>query len=219
MSKQPKILILGQIAYTQLFSSIGFKTISQYTWKDVIDIPKDIDAVLFSGGEDINPSLYGENKSKYVYSVDYGRDATEEAIFHEAIKRNIPMFGICRGAQFLNVMNGGKLVQHMHGHTGTRHEVVTINDEMFNVTSSHHQMMLMPESHLDYVELAWTKDRRSNFYYNGNDEVIEGIEKEMEAVLFPKTKCLGVQWHPEWMHKDEDGRIIFQQWCEELIYN
>lgn len=71
--------------------------------------------LLFSGGVDIDPKHYGE-KLDGTEDIDHERDAFEFKVFEEARRRRIPMLGVCRGFQLLNVCYGGKLVQHMENH-------------------------------------------------------------------------------------------------------
>jgi GMP synthase-like glutamine amidotransferase len=173
------------------------------------------DLILFTGGEDVNPIYYNENtNSKTNYNSD--RDKFEKSNLFEKYK-NIPKLGICRGAQFLTVMSGGKLIQHVenHGISGT-HEIewcYPITTQVTSITSTHHQMMnpfnLDPN---DYSILACSKYFRSDVYLNGNDEQIT-IPKnfvEPEIVYYPKTMSLCIQGHPEMSTCPQDTRdLIF----------
>jgi len=100
------------------------------------------DLIQFTGGEDVSPCLYGQKKHPKTRN-NLERDKREAIIFGLAIKNNIPMAGICRGGQFLNVMCGGELWQDVDGHAkGGTHEVIDlITGDSFRATSTHHQMM------------------------------------------------------------------------------
>src|SRR5687768_16963203 len=83
-------------------------------WDTDFNYPTNLDLICFTGGEDVTPSLYGEVKHPLTYN-NPERDKHEVEYFNQFI--GIPKVGICRGGQFLNVMSGGKLHQHILGHT------------------------------------------------------------------------------------------------------
>lgn len=167
------------------------------------------DIVLFSGGADVNPYFYGEDKGKHT-SINHERDLDEIEVFKDALELGKPMIGICRGSQFLTVMNGGKLIQHVdnHGIYGTHKIAVMLNGAVkeYDITSTHHQMMfpynLKKE---DYKIIGWSFPKRSNTYLNGKNQEIELPDNfvEPEIVFYPKSKCLCIQGHPEHMLENE----------------
>jgi putative glutamine amidotransferase len=165
--------------------------------------PASIRVVFFSGGADVSPSLYGERPSSRTLEVDVVRDQQEQELFRLAREANLPMIGICRGAQFLCVMAGGRLCQHLEGHHLGRDQVHGIRALDLNgavrdleCSSMHHQMQLPPAG----VEvLAWAEPRLARGrYLNGDDQPI-APDAEFEAVYYPQARSLGFQWHPEWM--------------------
>lgn len=163
-----------------------------------------IDLILFTGGADVNPELYGEKLNPKT-SINSIRDEEEKSLFDYC--KNIPKLGICRGSQFLCVMHGGKLIQHVENHCISHdiHCKTFMESRYFtlNMTSSHHQMMfpynLNPN---DFELLAWSKKFRSNIYLNGKNEQIriDNSFLEPEIVLFKKNgvNSLAIQGHPEW---------------------
>lgn len=149
--------------------------------------PKNCDAILLWGGTDINPSYYGE--APHVtngYIPDSSRDQDEWQWMSDAIAHNVPIVGICRGAQFLCAKAGGKLIQHMHGHHGS-HSILTDDGRKFTASSDHHQA-LMPGQSGEFHLKAWAED---------------GIP---EIVYFPKIRGLAIQSHPEW--EDSSNAVI-----------
>src|SRR5262245_793233 len=78
--------------------------------------PASIRVVFFAGGADVSPSFYDERPGSRTRGVDAARDEQERDLFRLARAANLPMIGICRGAQFLCVMAGGRLCQHLDGH-------------------------------------------------------------------------------------------------------
>ena len=106
--------------YVEYYQKYGFKIIPIPNVLDNIEeYFKDIlpDRIILSGGNDINPKLYGEesedNDSLSSNRVSEARDKTDKKVLHIAIKRNIPVLCECRGMQFLNVYFGGKLIQNI----------------------------------------------------------------------------------------------------------
>lgn len=165
---------------------------------------EDADIVMFTGGEDVDPSLYGCAKHRSTYS-NLQRDLEEKAVF-EKVKPTQLCIGICRGSQFLCVMNGGLLVQNVSRHAsfGT-HPIINARDEYerYDITSTHHQMQypFNLERGVDYTTLYFAS-RRSEFY---EGEGIDYPPHEPEIVLYHKKnmpKCLAIQGHPEIM-RDE----------------
>ena len=123
---------------------------------------------------------------------------------------------ITKLAQFLTVMNGGKLVQHVENHNNCTHPIYLTNGDYagisLNIPSDHHQMMFpynLPEK--KYQILGHSKFFRSGVYLNGNNENIE-LPKEFlepEIVYYPNTNSLAIQAHPEWMDStSKDFKIL-----------
>lgn len=178
--------------------------------------PQDFDLVCFTGGEDVSPELYGHQNLNSGNSL--ARDRREREVFEMADKYGIPMTGICRGSQFLNVMCGGTMVQHLRrSHGGGRHGCHTYDGQFFEVTSSHHQMNVPSE---EAIILAWAEQRLlvSDCVYDGNlpQIVQEGNEENLkedgemmvrvtEAFAYPKRNIFAVQHHPEWQDLDEEA--------------
>lgn len=172
----------------------------------LVDDIKKADIVMFTGGEDVDPSLYGAEKH-YTTHSNLERDLYEKSEF-EKIKPNQLVVGVCRGSQYLCIMNGGKLVQHVEGHAmfGT-HSIINEEYLEYEITSTHHQMQYPYNlNDNDYDILYWSTDRRSDVYCGdgiNEDEMFEEVEPEI--VLYHKDnmpKCLAIQGHPEYMRKD-----------------
>jgi putative glutamine amidotransferase len=153
-----------------------------------------VDGVVVSGGPDIDPSLYGEAPHPELGPTDLPLDRFEIGFVRRALERDLPVLGICRGAEVLNVARGGTLVQHIEGHRQTEaarvatHEVrieegSAVSAVMGGVTHArvntfHHQAMDALGGGVRAV--AWA-----------DDGVVEGIE------LAGPEFALGVQWHAE----------------------
>jgi putative glutamine amidotransferase len=152
-----------------------------------------LDGLLLPGGWDVDPSFYGERRDERVEETDPELDATELAMFQQAREREIPVLGICRGQQVINVAMGGTLVQHIDDHEvrayGRKHLAHAIEvdpssefarateAQKIRVNSLHHQAIgkLAPGLHLSA---------------RGEDGTVEGVESDDGQVV-------AVQCHPE----------------------
>ena len=177
----------------------------------ILETPLAVRLVVFTGGSDVTPQLYDEQKNSKTHNNE-DRDKNERDVFYKALGHKIPMVGICRGSQFLCVMSGGKLVQHVTGHSG-RHLMRTHDDRCFEVTSTHHQMQLPPA---DAQILGWADPKLSNVYEGHNGQELKP-EKEFECVFYSKTKALGLQYHPETMNENSDGMKYCKELTEEFL--
>lgn len=159
----------------------------------VVDSLEKAQVVLFTGGEDVDPSLYNEVKNPLT-SSNITRDLEEKAIFQQAKQLGLKFLGICRGSQFMCVMAGGKLVQDQ-GHPGREHLVQT-PDGPINITSTHHQAAYpfnMPS--WNYEVLGWTENLCGH-HSNGEGKEMNP-RQECEVVYYRNIKALGIQGHPE----------------------
>lgn len=175
----------------------------------LVDNIEEADIVMFTGGEDVDPSLYGCEKHPTTYS-NIKRDLEEKAIF-EKVRPDQLCLGICRGSQFLCVMNGGLLIQNVSGHAsfGTHPIINAARDSIrYEITSTHHQMQypFNLERGVDYTVLYYSQ-RRSLFY---EGDGVDYPPCEPEIVLYHKEglpKCLAIQGHPEMMTNPDTPTI------------
>lgn len=165
------------------------------------------DLVVFTGGPDVNPELYGElPHSKTQFSKE--RDDIDTKLFVECLKKGIPMLGVCRGAQFLHVMNGGKLWQDVDGH-GTSHSmrIFGSNEVIDRVSSTHHQMV-RPHHGMEVLGVAEEATEK----WATPTLVQRQKSVDIEAFFYRDTCCFGVQGHPEYKSYNR-----FTQWVLEQI--
>lgn len=214
MSKKQTILLSALDNYGgHPFSEVFDHVLPVYGANDIAAIAQMDDiqlALIIWGGADISPSIYGHRVSKYTGATQYpsSRDMLEIALAEKAIDLQIPIIGICRGAQLMCALSGGVLVQHVEKHAGGWHSIVTKYGEEYNCPSLHHQMMF-PWAYEDRaapeVELiAWTPHPRSETYVGqpdaeGNEKTIVLPGPEPEIAWFPTTKSLCIQSHPEFI--------------------
>lgn len=178
-------IINGSGSYRALFLALGYTVVPQ--------LDESVSLVCFTGGEDVTPAFYGDNPHPFTHSW-IGRDEYEKSLFHEIQKKGIPMVGICRGAQFLNVMSGGRMYQHVQEH-GRSHPIVDMETgETIYVTSTHHQMM-MPEGNYQLIAASALGGKRE--WFDGEVARWDISDRDNEVVFYPDTKCLCFQPHPE----------------------
>ena len=168
------------------------------------------DAFLLWGGTDIHPSFYNQRPHRFSGApvLPSERDMWEWNAMRYCKANSIPIIGVCRGAQFMCVFAGGRLIQHCTGHVSGDHKVITRDGKEYGVTSSHHQMLDVHGT--NHELLAWTPTRLSSVYYQEDshpsthvsEQLLEGTFKEPEIVFFPTIKGLAIQGHPEWADKN-----------------
>ena len=174
-----------------------------------------VQGVLLTGGHDVSPSLYGEEPIPQCGDASSERDIMETILFRKALERNMPVLGICRGIQFLNVYQGGSLYQDLP----TQHPGRT----------EHHQMPPydIPVHGVDIIEgtgLSGLLGRSSimvNSYHHqavktlGKDLTVMAVSEDglTEAVqMNGKDFVWAVQWHPEFSYKSDDNSMkIFEE--------
>lgn len=148
------------------------------------------------GGEDIATEIYGETPCDYVkYEHKSIRDTLEINLFHKAVDLQIPIIGICRGAQLITCLTGGSLIQHIEEHDGGNHAIVTKEDQMLVTNSCHHQMMI-PNPKTSTI-LAHSIEYKNSFGLRENNKRVI-INDVPEIVHFSDVNALGIQGHPEW---------------------
>lgn len=182
----------GNSQYTMLFIEMGFTVTADF---DAASL------VCFTGGSDVSPHLYKDSAHKATYS-DSVRDAKEQRLFKECLKQGKSMVGICRGAQFLNVMNGGRMYQDVRQHTQSHDLLDTSTGNKIHVTSTHHQMM-MPTQDAVLIATASMNGRRE--WFDGYVARDDYSDQDIEVVLYPGTKCLCFQPHPEFSGPGTDA--------------
>lgn len=169
---------------------------------EIVDNPEEADLVQFTGGEDVSPELYGHKPHPKTNS-NYVRDLEEVKIFNECMFDGIAMAGICRGAQFLHVMSGGTLYQHVDKHAvvGLHEAYDTIRNEVVGVSSTHHQMMEFKQGG-DQQLLMYANLGSERVSFNGISERVVTSQREEECIFHHNTGALCYQPHPEFFNKN-----------------
>ena len=173
------------------------------------DTPEEADLVVFAGGEDVNPKWYQEDVHSSVY-YDMARDIDDIKLYLKCLELGIPMLGICRGFQFLHVMNGGKLWQDIDNHQ-TEHPIWdNVRKVKVDRASSVHHQSVRESKDLDWEVIACCS--RSSRKIANPKVADKNTKRDVEAAYYPKTACLGIQGHPEYT-----GYPFFTKWALDTI--
>ena len=157
-----------------------------------------VDALIFSGGSDLDPANYGEQPHEETFGVHPERDAAELALLTRALERDMPVLGICRGIQVLNVARGGDLNQHVPDIVGN-----DLHKHNPPGVFSDHDVKIEPGTKLASL-FGGTTDVKSHHHQSirrmgeGLVESAHADDGTIEAVEDPSKRfALGVLWHPE----------------------
>ena len=173
------------------------------------------DGFLFTGGQDVAPALYHSEKSPLCGECSPERDKMEMLILDEAMKRDKPILGICRGIQFINAALGGTLWQDIP--TELPSDVKHCQKPPYHIPS--HDVEIKPDSPL-YSLLKRKNISVNSYHHQGVRELSSqlicmaaALDGLIEAVYAPDQKFLwAVQWHPELAYQtDENSRMIFKE--------
>ena len=152
-----------------------------------------VDGLLLPGGWDVDPELYGEKKDEKVGPIDRELDETELRMFQQARERELPVLGICRGQQVINVAMGGTLVQHLedhdiraHGRSHLAHTIEVDPSSELGHAAGEHKIRVNSFHHQAVKQLAPGLHESAT----GEDGTVEGVETDDGLIV-------AVQCHPE----------------------
>lgn len=178
---------------------------------EIVNNLEDAQLIVFTGGEDVDPSLYGCKKHESTYS-NIERDEYERSIFNKINPKTQVCYAACRGSQFLCVMNGGLLVQDVNHHALYTTHAISDGERIYQITSTHHQMQYPFVLDDEDYDILFTSYHNSSSYYTGDKiDTSKIIDNEPEIVLYHKEglpKCLAVQGHPEMIPDSEVAKMI-----------
>ena len=174
-----------------------------------------LDGLILSGGGDVHPTYFGaEMNGANPAAISLLRDELELGVAREAVARDLPIFGICRGFQVLNVAGGGGMVQHFDGHRSSKENPV------------YHDVLIKPTSRF-YSLIGKERLPANTYHHQGLDHTTIAPIFHPVGVADPDTWLVevlespthrwvfGVQWHPERLYELEaDHRKIWIDFVE-----
>jgi len=171
-----------------------------------------LNGLILSGGSDIDPTLYGANKDAHNTPLDKKRDSFELEMIKKAYENKIPILGICRGAQLINIYFNGTLFP----------TILALDEYIIHKNSIFPIKSIWIKKFSNLFSITRKKEVVINSIHNQaidevgddlkvtacHDKIVEAIEKENYPFL------LGVQWHPEYLMYLKEHRMIFQKFIQ-----
>lgn len=170
-----------------------------------------LDMLLLVGGPDVTPILYHRSINKDCGDFDLDRDKWELLLIKKFHKKKKPIMGICRGFQLINVSMGGTLVQHMGNHDYDKHfhnlnkthqKVHNVNILGDTLSKALGHLIQTNSFHHQCIDELGSKLKENSEIGISDDNVIE-------IIFSNEDKILGVQWHPEMLHKSKETDALF----------
>jgi putative glutamine amidotransferase len=206
-----------------LLPFMSFYDTKFHTKEEAIELAKKYldfsDALILQGGNDICPSLY-KQINQTAKNVTQFRDVFELALIEIALQKDIPILGICRGMQMLNIFFGGSLHQNLDSTRWNKHLVFKENDK--NKLVINHDKIHDIEYDKKGNLFKWVKKYKTKVnseHHQGIDILANNLQLEafsedglIEAFSGNNGKILGLQWHPELDLSDPDQIRILNSW-------
>lgn len=178
-----------------------------------VDTPSEADFVIFTGGSDVSPSMYGQSRLQGTYA-DPARDELCDNLYKHCLSERIPMLGICRGAQFLWVAQGGQLWQDLDNHDDGEHQVMYLpTQQKLRASSVHHQACKIGNSPAMRVLMTSTVSTMRE----DDTAVRHGQSTDLEAYAIKGAGILGIQGHPEYAGYEEYSYVCAKMVREHLL--
>ena len=189
---------------------------------DLEELALRLDGILLAGGGDIDPMLFNGEPHPDLYGIKPERDRQEIDLAHLALRTNMPLLGICRGVQVMNVaMQGGLFTHILDQLPGALQHSTPKNLPRDHI---HHKIQIEAGSRLDQIIQMKTIPVNSH-HHQGLDKTAQGLHVSayapdglIEAVELPgEPFFLGVQWHPEWLQEHAHANALFSAFCQAAV--
>jgi putative glutamine amidotransferase len=205
--------VLLSRSYVQAVQNAGALVLMLAPDEQLLEQPDEaldlLDGLMLAGGADIDPTSYGAQVHPETLDTVPERDRFEIALVRAAIERDLPVFGICRGMQLINVAYGGTLLQHLPERFGHHEHLKVVG----SFDGADHDVDLV-EGSIAAQAAGETHHATKSHHHQGVDRLGEGLRISgrssmdglPEAIEMPARRfVLGVQWHPE---ADEASRVV-----------
>lgn len=197
------------------------KTESDQQIKQQVD---SIDGLLLTGGDDIDPSLFGDDPHQKLGNIEPGRDAYEMKLIEYTLQQDKPILAICRGAQILNIYAGGTMYQDIYSQVGD-----TVMQHNQNAPRDYLSHTVRVTEHSKLAAITGSLEIKTNsFHHQANKNIAEHFivsGKSNDGIIeaFESTErdfVIGLQWHPEGsFHNDSVSQNIFKTFIETAVKN
>ncbi|HLS22398.1 MAG TPA: gamma-glutamyl-gamma-aminobutyrate hydrolase family protein [Pseudogracilibacillus sp.] len=224
IDKEEQVFSLNRAHVNAVVKSGGIPVILPYTNRvNTERIAQQLDGLYLTGGYDIDPHLFKEEPHPRLGRIEPLRDRFELTLLHRFIKENKPVFGVCRGAQVINVALGGTMYQDLSSqkkapliqHRQTRplkypsHYVYVKEDSLIYQIVKERRILVNSNHH----QANWTLGKNVVASARSEDGVIEAIEVKEHPFI------IGVQWHPERLliEKDKVSKRLYSYFIKKAI--
>lgn len=215
-------LITISEAYVQAVSQVGGIPVLiplGLSEDQLLTMPSRLDGIIFSGGGDIDPGIYGGEPHQEISFVDSDRDRVELQLVQNVLKNRIPFLGICRGIQMINVALGGTLYTHIPDQlpSEVHHPYIEGNPRDYLA----HEVLIQPGSQIFDI-MGQPGVMVNSMHHQGIDQLgddlqvtahaPDGLIEGVEMRDYPFG--IAVQWHPEWLTTLDPMRALFQSFVK-----
>jgi len=219
-TQQKKTIILSKASanYINWIEGDNIIILDAYTIKNMDSILALADGIILTGGEDINPLQYNDTINLAVCGdINYQRDTLERKLFDFALKNKIPLIGVCRGMQMMNVASGGTLYGDIPTEIGTtvihRNNGEVMHEIALSCSNPYYTNLIFPLYKDTFLVNSWHHQGLKDISV-GIQVIAESYDGLPEAVVMDENLhpfMIGVQFHPERLGKDNG---IHQQMLE-----
>lgn len=217
--KDEKVISLNMKNFERIYENGGLPFILPPVNSDADTkrFAQEIDGLLLTGGEDVDPTIFDEEPHKALGEVSPLRDTFEISLAKEMLSLNKPIFGICRGSQVLNIATGGTLYQDIYA----QHEEELLQHQQ-KAPRDHASHFTHIEQESKLYKIVQEKKIKINSYHHqavktlGEGMIISSYAKDQIVESIESTKhtfVLGVQWHPEYLN-DAASKQLFSAFID-----
>jgi len=209
--KKPNKIILSKASenYVNWIQDDNTVILDAYKISNIDSILAIADGIIITGGEDINPLFYSDTLNlKVCGDIDYRRDTLEKKLFDYAFENKIPLMGVCRGMQMINVASGGTLYGDIPSEIGTQVIHRNNGEVMHEVVLTESCPLIFPEGQDTFMVNSWHHQGLKNIP-NGINVVARSFDGLPEAICVDEKIhpfMIAVQFHPERLDSDNPIR-------------
>jgi putative glutamine amidotransferase len=179
--------------------------ISEYNLSHINEILNRANGILLSGGGDIHPKFFKHNLNDKVNNINVARDIFEIELVRNALAKNLPILGICRGIQIINVALGGSISSNAENHMQDKTKNIPTHYVILNNRTKLHSIVQRNKIKVNSLHHQAIDHLGKNLVVSSlsEDKIIESVEHRNKKFV------IGLQWHPEHLQRYSTQRKIF----------